>query len=145
MVWNGRSSEANADVLASPAFFRLNTTSSAVSSPKPPWNFTPWRRWKVQVLPSSVASHFSARSASSLAGSVLPGANLHQAVEHQRGGDAVDGGDGEMRIELADVLRRHAEIQCGLRRGLRLRHGGRGERDSGGQKGCAEQHAKFSL
>ena len=58
----------------------------------------------------------------------------HQAVEHQRGGDAVDGGDGEMRIELADVLRRHAEIQ----RGLRLRHGGRGERDSGGQKGWRE-------
>jgi len=44
MVWNGRSSEANAELLASPAFFRLNTTSSAVSSPNPPWNCTPWRK-----------------------------------------------------------------------------------------------------
>ena len=41
-----------------------------------------------------------------------------------------------MRIELADVLRRHADVQ----RGLRLREGGRGERDSGGQKGCPDQH-----
>jgi hypothetical protein len=41
-----------------------------------------------------------------------------------------------MRIELADVLCGNADVQ----RGLRLREGRRGERESRGQKGRPDQH-----
>ena len=58
------------ELAAVPDFRRLKTTSSAVSSPKPPWNCTPRRRWKVQVRPSALLSQRSARSGSISAGSM---------------------------------------------------------------------------
>ena len=37
-------------------------TTSSASSSRPWWNFTPFRRWKVQVFKSELASQRSARS-----------------------------------------------------------------------------------
>ena len=39
---------------------KVNLTSSAVSSPRPPWNCTPLRRWNFQVRPLSVTCQRSA-------------------------------------------------------------------------------------
>src|SRR4051795_12823673 len=49
-------------VLGSLIRSQLYLTSSAVRSPYPLWNLTPFRRWKIQVLAASWMSHDSASS-----------------------------------------------------------------------------------
>src|SRR5262249_18240823 len=49
-----------------------NLTSSAVSSPKPLWNCTPFRSLNVQIVPSGESVQLSARSGSTSAVVTLP-------------------------------------------------------------------------
>src|SRR5262245_1308348 len=51
---------------------KLNFTSSAVSSPKPLWNWTPFRSLNVQMVPSGDSVQLSARSGSTSAVVTLP-------------------------------------------------------------------------
>ena len=50
---------------------RFQITASALKS-VPSWNFTPLRRWKIQIfLSAGSCSHFSARPGTSLTGAVV--------------------------------------------------------------------------
>ncbi len=84
---------------------------------------------------------FSARSGSSLAGSMLPGGNRTRPLNIQAAGT-------RSMVETAKCGSSWP-MSCAamptIQRGLRLREGRRGECDGGGQKGCPEQHAKFSV
>src|SRR2546425_9140402 len=51
---------------------KLNLTSSAVSSPNPLWNCTPFRSLNVQIVPSGESVQLSARSGSTSAVVTLP-------------------------------------------------------------------------
>ena len=56
---------------------KLKQTASALKS-VPSWNLTPWRRWNVHAVPSSLASQLSARPGAT---SVVPGFKRDERLE----------------------------------------------------------------
>src|SRR6266849_1838249 len=90
---------------------KVNLTSSAVSSPLPPWNWTPLRRWNFQARPPSMTCQ---RSASMGASSPVLGSRVRVVVDlgvgvasliPGRSGGRQEGVavEGQQRQEILDV------------------------------------------